>query len=71
MYTHTKSKRQCFRSIKHKKIAGVCAGLASRFDMPRWLTRLAAILVFFKFPMFMLIAYVAAYIVLPEASGLE
>jgi len=49
--------KACFKIMSRKKLAGVCAGLAQRFDMPIWLTRLLTLLVFIKFPMFTAFAY--------------
>ncbi|MBE0369213.1 PspC domain-containing protein [Pseudoalteromonas aurantia] len=70
MYTQSKSnfKQQCFRHIKNKKLGGVCAGLAERFNMPRWLTRVVVLFLFLKFPLLTLIAYGVAYYTLPTKS---
>ncbi|MDW7550435.1 PspC domain-containing protein [Pseudoalteromonas sp. McH1-7] len=51
-----------------KKIGGVCAQLAQRFDMPIWLTRLLTVLLFFKFPMFVMLAYGVAWFAMPKAK---
>jgi phage shock protein PspC (stress-responsive transcriptional regulator) len=67
MYTDSNSrlKKTCFRHIKNKKLGGVCAGLAERFDLPRWVTRGLALVLFLKFPLLTLIAYGVAYYTLP------
>jgi phage shock protein PspC (stress-responsive transcriptional regulator) len=51
-----------------KKIAGVCANLAKRLDMPTWLVRLITVLLALKAPVFVLMAYFIAWIVLSERS---
>jgi len=58
--------KRLFRSVDHKMLGGVCAGLADYFDIDVSLVRLAfvgiAILSAF-FPMF--IFYIIAWIVIP------
>jgi phage shock protein C len=61
-----RDRKTCFKDMKNKKIAGVCAGVAERFNMPIWLTRLLTVLLFLKFPMFTLLAYGVGYAVLPS-----
>ncbi|CAM4052774.1 PspC domain-containing protein [Pseudoalteromonas byunsanensis] len=61
-------KDRCFRLLGHKKIAGVCAGVAQRFDMPTWLTRLLTVLLFLKFPVVTVLAYAIASVVLPTKA---
>ncbi|MEI5639701.1 MULTISPECIES: PspC domain-containing protein [unclassified Pseudoalteromonas] len=51
-----------------KKIGGVCAQLARRFDLPIWLTRLLTVLLFFKFPMLVVLAYGVAWFAMPKVA---
>ncbi|WP_102798796.1 PspC domain-containing protein [Bowmanella denitrificans] len=48
------------------KLSGVCAGLAQHWNTQPWMIRLAALVIFFHFPVAMLIAYVVAAMVLPS-----
>ena len=50
----------------HKKISGVCAGIANYYNYPRWGIRIAAILAFFTFPVISFLAYLVASIVMPN-----
>ncbi len=53
------------RPRSHKVIAGVCAGLAQRFDLPVWLVRLAFVLsCILPGPQF--IAYIVLWILIPK-----
>ncbi|MBB1334717.1 PspC domain-containing protein [Pseudoalteromonas sp. SR44-5] len=45
----------------NKKISGVCSGLARRFDFPIWATRLATIVLFIQFPLFIGAGYLIAH----------
>jgi phage shock protein C len=58
--------KTCRRILARKKIAGVCAGLAERFDLPVWLTRVLTLLVFLKFPMMTLMAYGLCAVLWPK-----
>ncbi|CCQ11113.1 phage shock protein C [Pseudoalteromonas luteoviolacea B = ATCC 29581] len=60
-----KAYKTMMRDPSNKKIAGVCSGFAERFDMPVWLTRLLTVLVFLKFPIFIVAAYALAACCLP------
>ncbi|MFC3033594.1 PspC domain-containing protein [Pseudoalteromonas fenneropenaei] len=53
------------RNLSDKKIAGVCSGIAERVNLPVWLTRLLTVLVFFKFPIFIIVAYALAAVCVP------
>ncbi len=60
------TKKTCRRILARKKIAGVCAGLAERFDLPVWLTRVLTLLVFLKFPMMTVMAYGLCAVLWPK-----
>ncbi|MCT6701149.1 PspC domain-containing protein [Rheinheimera sp. 4Y26] len=50
----------------HKKISGVCAGLAAYYQQPRWLVRVLAILLLLTFPVAAVAAYLLAACLLPD-----
>ena len=55
-----------YKDKLNKKISGVCAGLAKSNDFPVLGVRLAALLLFFMFPVAALIGYFVGAMVLPE-----
>ena len=61
-----REKKGFFRDIRNKKLAGVCAGFAQRFNMPIWLTRVLTVLLFLKFPLVTALAYGISYAILPR-----
>jgi len=50
----------------HKKLSGVCAGLASHYQLPRLVVRVGAIVSLITFPVVTGVAYVVAAILLPS-----
>lgn len=54
------------KSIRYKKITGVCSGIAKYYDLPRILVRVAAIAALILLPVATGVAYVVASILLPE-----
>lgn len=56
--------RQLRLDPHHKKLGGVCAGVAAYLDVPRFWIRLAAVIGLFIQPPTVLIAYGLAYLVL-------
>ena len=50
----------------HKKLGGVCAGVANYLDIERLWVRIAAVIALFIFPQATLLAYGVAYLVLDE-----
>ena len=54
-----------YKDCLNKKISGVCAGIANGHDLPVWSTRLVTLILFFIFPVPILIAYFAAAMILP------
>ncbi|WMN58391.1 PspC domain-containing protein [Pseudoalteromonas xiamenensis] len=65
---YQKKYQRMTRNLSNKKLAGVCSGFAERFDMPVWLVRLLTLLVFFKFPVLIVIAYGLAACCLPTKT---
>ena len=58
--------REIYLDPDHKKLGGVCAGVANYFDIPRFWVRIAAIVGLFIQPPAILIAYGLAYLILDE-----
>jgi phage shock protein PspC (stress-responsive transcriptional regulator) len=52
----------------HKKISGVCAGIAKYYDLPRIAVRIAAIGALILLPVATGVAYVVASVLLPESK---
>ena len=50
----------------HKKLSGVCAGIASYYQLPRLVVRVAAIFALITLPVVTGVAYVVAAILLPS-----
>lgn len=51
----------------HKKLSGVCAGIAKHYDVPRLAVRIAAIASLIMIPVATGVAYVVASVLLPES----
>ncbi len=51
----------------HKKLSGVCAGIAKHYDLPRIVVRIAAIGALIMIPVATGVAYVVASVLLPES----
>jgi phage shock protein PspC (stress-responsive transcriptional regulator) len=52
----------------HKKLSGVCAGIAKHYDFPRVAVRIAALGALILFPVATGVAYVVASVLLPESK---
>jgi len=59
-YSHLNEKNTLAKDVLHKKLSGVCAGVARHYGLPRWGVRAGAVVGFFMFPLAMIIAYLAA-----------
>lgn len=53
----------------HKKLTGVCAGVAKHYEFPRIAVRIAAIAALICLPVVTGVAYVVASILLPSKQG--
>ncbi len=53
---------------KHRKLTGVCAGIAKHYGYPRTVVRIAAVVVSIILPIATLVAYVVASILLPNSK---
>ncbi|WP_310733754.1 MULTISPECIES: PspC domain-containing protein [unclassified Colwellia] len=58
-------KKTLTKDVAHKKLSGVCAGIAKYYDLPRIAVRIAAIAALLIFPLASGVAYVVAAILLP------
>ncbi|MBU2924064.1 PspC domain-containing protein [Colwellia sp. 4_MG-2023] len=52
----------------HKKVSGVCAGIAKHYDFPRIAVRIATLGALILFPFATGVAYVVASVLLPESK---
>lgn len=50
----------------HKKLSGVCGGLAKHYGVPRFAVRLATIISLFVFPVVVGVAYIVAAVLIPN-----
>lgn len=57
--------RKWYVNRAQRKIAGVCAGLASVYEQPLWAIRALTLLLGILFPLPVLLAYSAAAVLLP------
>lgn len=55
-----------YKDSVHRKISGVCAGLAKHWGIPRLLVRVAAVVCLIALPMVTAIAYVTATLLIPN-----
>lgn len=58
--------REIYLDTRHKKLGGVCAGVANYLDIPRLWVRIAALLGLLVHAPSILIAYGLAYLILEE-----
>ncbi|TWX55245.1 PspC domain-containing protein [Colwellia hornerae] len=58
-------KKTLTKDVTHKKLSGVCAGIAKYYDLPRIAIRIGAIGALLIFPLATGVAYVVAAILLP------
>lgn len=58
-------KKQLYRSVSDKKVAGVCAGVAEYFGVESWLVRVITVSAFFLLAgPFVLFSYIAGWFIL-------
>jgi len=58
--------RELYIDTDHKKLGGVCAGVANYLDIPRIWVRVAAVIALMVHPPATLLAYGLAYMILDE-----
>ncbi|WP_371374012.1 PspC domain-containing protein [Thalassotalea aquiviva] len=67
MSYHKYSTEPCLaKDLVHKKLAGVCAGIARHFELPRILVRAAVVILGLMMPVTTLVAYGVAALVMPN-----
>jgi phage shock protein C len=54
------------KDIQHKKLSGVCGGIARHYELPRLVVRVAAVLALLMFPVATGVAYLVAAILMPS-----
>ncbi|NQZ89057.1 MAG: PspC domain-containing protein [Colwellia sp.] len=59
-------KKTLKKDVVHKKLSGVCGGIAKHYELPRIVIRIAAIGALIIFPLATGVAYVVAAILLPS-----
>lgn len=52
----------------HKKLSGVCAGIAKHYELPRFGVRLVTVVSLIAFPVAVGVAYVVAALLMPNAK---
>lgn len=55
-----------YKDRTHRKISGVCAGIAKHWSLPRNLVRVAAVVCLIALPMVTAVAYVTATLLIPN-----
>jgi len=56
------------KDMQHKKLTGVCAGIAKHYDYPRLVVRLVAVAALIMLPVAAGVAYIVASILLPNSK---
>ena len=56
------------KDLIHKKLTGVCGGIAKHYALPRLAVRLGAILALLMFPVATGVAYLVATMLMPTRS---
>ena len=51
----------------HKKLSGVCGGIAKHYNLPRVAVRVAAVVSLLAFPVATGVAYVVATLIMPSS----
>lgn len=62
-------KKRFEKDEDHKKLSGVCAGIAKHYDLPRVVVRLAAIGALIMLPVATGVAYIVASMLLPDSRS--
>lgn len=55
-----------YKDSVHRKVSGVCAGLAKHWGVPRLLVRIVAVVCLITLPMVTAIAYITATVLIPN-----
>jgi len=60
-------KKTLTKDIHHKKLSGVCAGLARYYQLPRLVVRVAAIAALLTFPVATGVAYLVSALLMSDS----
>jgi len=60
------SNKTLYKDSVHKKLSGVCAGIARYYDLPRLVVRALAVVALLMFPVATGVAYIVAAVLMPE-----
>ncbi|WP_158965511.1 PspC domain-containing protein [Paraglaciecola sp. L3A3] len=55
-----------YKDRTHRKVSGVCSGLAKHWDVPRLAVRVAAVVCLLTLPVVTAVAYITATILIPS-----
>ncbi|MDG1732344.1 MAG: PspC domain-containing protein [Thalassotalea sp.] len=58
--------RPLAKDLVHKKVSGVCAGIARHFDIPRLVVRAGVVIAGLMMPMVTVVAYIVAALLMPN-----
>ncbi len=61
-------KKELMKDVRHKKLSGVCAGIAKYYHWPRLAVRAVAIIALLMFPLATGVAYLIATLLLPDSD---
>ncbi|ARD44715.1 PspC domain-containing protein [Colwellia sp. PAMC 21821] len=56
------------KDLVHKKLSGVCGGIARHYNLPRLAVRVGAIVALLMFPVATGVAYLVATLLIPNKS---
>jgi phage shock protein PspC (stress-responsive transcriptional regulator) len=56
------------KDVAHKKLSGVCAGVAKHYNVPRIVVRVGAIVALLVFPVAVGVAYLVATLLMPNKA---
>ena len=56
------------KDVVHKKLSGVCGGIAKHYNLPRLAVRVGAILALLMFPVATGVAYLVATMLMPTKA---
>ncbi|MBA6392050.1 PspC domain-containing protein [Colwellia sp. BRX10-3] len=56
------------KDVVHKKLSGVCGGIAKHYNLPRIAVRVGAILALLMFPVATGVAYLVATLLIPTKA---
>lgn len=59
-------RKTLYKDNTHKKISGVCSGLAKHYSVPRLAVRIGAVVSLFMFPVVSSVAYIVAALLMPN-----